>query len=162
MNTMRYFKWGIARLILEPDVCPDIVPIWLEGNDQVMHEERQWPRFLPRIGKKCGVWFGDNVGGGDDNRFSELRSKWRKLANKSQQKGETTEVGDLNDDLKYGKEAVALREECAKRVRQAVLEVRRKTGRPDEDPKASLVETWREEGGDGEGRKKDDSIVRDL
>ena len=162
MNTMRYFKWGIARLILEPDACPDIIPVWLEGNDQIMHEDRKWPRFLPRVGNKCEVWFGENVGGEAENRFSELRAKWRILKDQNQEKHKVLEVGELNDELKYSKEAVALREECARRVRQAVLEVRRKTGRPDEDPKASLVETWRQEGGDGEGRKKDDSIVRDL
>ncbi|KAG8531421.1 uncharacterized protein KY384_003050 [Bacidia gigantensis] len=162
-KTMRYFKWGVARLILEPDVCPDLVPMWIEGNDQIMHETRKWPRFIPRIGKQCGVWIGENVGGEKETVFHELRERWQKLKlDSTQRSGEQLDVGNLNDELKYGQEAVELREECARQVRKAVLDVRRKRGLPDEDPKAGLVETWREEGGKAEGRMKDDSIVKDA
>ena len=163
-KTMRYFKWGIARLILEPDACPDIIPMWIDGNQEIMHEDRQWPRFLPRVGKHCAVWFGDNVGGAGNNVFHELRQRWKTLVENSQG-GAVMELGMLNDELKYGKEAVALREECTRQVRKAVLKVRRNSGLTDEDPKAGLVETWREEGGEAapaEGKMADDSIVRDT
>ena len=160
---MRYFKWGVARLILEPDVCPDIIPMWVEGNDQIMHESRKWPRFVPRMGKKCAVWFGDNVGGDGEGIFLELRQKWRRLVEEKQRQGaRVMEIGILDDDLKYGKEAVALREECTMQVRKAVLKVRRLRGLPDEDPKEGLVETWREEGGKVEGKMADGSFVKDT
>lgn len=163
---MRYFKWGVARLILEPDVCPDIVPMWIEGNEQIMHESRSFPRFVPRVNKRCGIWFGDNVGGnGSTTVFAELRRKWRELVEEDERKsGGGFAMGVLSDGLKYGKEAVELREECTRQVRGAVLAVRRKRGLPDEDPKAGLVETWRLEGGDGkrEGKMEDGSWVKEA
>ena len=166
-RTMRYFKWGVARLILEPDVCPDIVPIWIEGNDQIMHEAREWPRFIPRVGKRCGVWFGENVGGERDEGsavFHELRKKWRDIVERNRlcNGGADRETGILDDELKYGSEAVKLREECARQVRAAVLKVRRLRGLPDEDPKEGLVDTWREEGGKREGSMEDGSWVKDV
>jgi monolysocardiolipin acyltransferase len=159
---MRYFKWGVARLILEPDVCPDIVPMWIEGNDQVMHESRPFPRFLPRINQNCGVWFGQNVGGDGDNVFQDLRRKWRKLVEeKTRHSAEKLKIGVLNEELKFGDEAVQLREECTRHVREAVLHVRRMRGLPDEDPKDGLIETWREEGSKHEGKMEDGSWVND-
>ena len=160
---MRYFKWGVARLILEPDVCPDIVPMWIEGNDQVMHESREWPRFVPRVAKRCGIWFGENVGGEGSTVFNELRRKWRDLVeelNRSGAKG--LEMGALTEELKYGREAVELREECTRQVRKAVLRVRQLRGLPDEDPKEGLVETWIEEGSKREGKMEDGSWVKEI
>ena len=163
---MRYFKWGVARLILEPDECPDIVPIWIEGNEQIMHEARSWPRWIPRLGKNVGIWFGDNVGG-DQGVFTELRIKWRELVQEDRGKrqgkdGEVEELGGLSEELKYGKEAVELRMECTRKVRGEVLKLRRKRGLPDEDPKEGLVETWRKEGGRREGEMRDGSWVKDM
>ena len=109
------------------------------------------------------MWFGENVGGEGDTIFHELRTKWRKLVENSQRHSkEIMEVGVLNDELKYGKEAVALREECTRQVRRAVLKVRRLRGLEDENPKEGLVETWREEGGRTEGKMDDGSLVRDA
>ena len=158
---MRYLKWGVARLILEPDVCPDIVPIWIEGNDQVMHESRQWPRFVPRPGKNLGICFGARIGGEKDTVFADLRTKWRELVNK---KGNAIEeIGVLeSEELRTGREAEALRIECARRVRGELLKVRRARGLPDEDPKDGLVETWRAEGGKREGKMEDGSWVKDT
>lgn len=161
---MRYFKWGIARLILESDECPDIVPIWLEGNNQIMHEAREWPRWAPRLGKKLGVWFGENVAGERDSVFLELRKKWRQLVEKERLKGEdgVAEMGILNESLKHGKEAVYLRIECTRYVRGEVLKLRRMRGLPDEDPKEGFVETWKEEGEKREGKMDDGSWVKDM
>ena len=163
---MRYFKWGIARLILEPDECPDIVPMWIEGNEQIMHEDRAWPRFVPRLGKHLGIWFGDNVGGDKESGFTELRREWRKLEEqaRARRSGSETdeEIGLLSEELKYGKAAMELRMECARRVRREVLRVRRMRGLPDEDPKEGLVETWRSEGRKLEGKMEDGSWQKDM
>ena len=147
-------------------MCPDIVPIWIEGNDKIMHEAREFPRFIPRLGKRCGVWFGGNVGGegGDGNAvFHELRRKWRDIVERNQRHSGAADqaIGILDNDLKYGSEAIKLREECTKQVRAAVLKVRQLRGLPDEDPKEGLVDTWREEGGKREGKMKDGSWVKD-
>jgi len=163
---MRYFKWGVARLILEPDECPDIVPMWIEGPEQVMHESRQFPRFIPRVRKNLEIWFGGNVGGEGESAFTELRHKWRKLVEEDRRRrgaaSRNDELGVLSEDLKYGKEAVELRIECTRCVRNELLKIRRLRGLPDEDPKEGLVETWTVEGGKREGKMEDGSFVKDM
>ncbi|KAL4785428.1 hypothetical protein BJX76DRAFT_347062 [Aspergillus varians] len=157
-KTMRYFKWGVARLILEASECPDVVPIWLEGFDQVMHESREFPRFLPRPGKEVSVTFGEKVD--TEEVFGDMRSRWQKLKAKAELASPETRdlpLGALSEELLYGVEAVELRKEVTKKVRDLVLEVRRSRGLSDEDPKASLVETWIEEGPKREGKMEDES-----
>lgn len=162
--TMRYFKWGVSRMLLESEPCPDLVPMWIEGFDQIMHESREFPRFIPRAGKQVSVTFGEKVD--TDRVFGDLRTRWRNLCEKvKKSRGDETaeELGVLRDDeLRVGEEAVRLREECTFRVRQEVLKLRLSRGLPAEDPKAGLVETWREEGSKEEGRMKDGSWVKDT
>ncbi|KAK4986821.1 Lyso-phosphatidylcholine acyltransferase [Elasticomyces elasticus] len=168
-KTMRYFKWGVARLILESEPCPDVLPIWLEGFDQCLHESRGWPRAIPRSGANISITFGEKVD--MESRFGDLRERWKMIKESALREGggkrtsAVSEIGVLEDEeLKYGAEAVELRKEVTLRVRQEVLEVRKSRGLPDEDPKAGLVETWRAEGGLGktEGRMDDGSWVRDT
>ncbi|PLN80971.1 tafazzin [Aspergillus taichungensis] len=162
-KTMRYFKWGVARLILETSECPDVVPIWLEGIDQVMHESREFPRFLPRPGKDVSITFGKMVD--TESVFGEARRKWQAIkakAEKASPESRDLPVGVLSDELLNGREAVELRKEVTKKVRDLVLEVRRSRGLPDEDPKEGLVETWIREGPKREGKMRDDSWVRDI
>ncbi|KAL2008508.1 hypothetical protein VTN00DRAFT_6702 [Thermoascus crustaceus] len=162
-KTMRYFKWGVARLILEASECPDVVPIWLEGNDQIMPENRQFPRFLPRPFNKISVTFGQKAD--TEAVFGDLRRRWQELKKKAEKSSPGTKdlpLGVLNDELLHGHEAVELRKECTKRVRDLVLEVRRSRGLPDEDPKNGLVETWLREGPKREGKMNDGSWVRDV
>lgn len=161
---MRYFKWGVSRLILESEPVPDLVPIWIEGFDQIMHESRTFPRFLPRGNNDVSVTFGDKVD--MEDKFGDLRKRWKQLEEKVQAKaGESTtaELGVIrNQELMFGPEAVALRKECTTRVREEVLKVRRTRGLPDEDPKCGFVETWVEEGGATEGKMADGSFVKDT
>ncbi|PYI34267.1 hypothetical protein BP00DRAFT_433905 [Aspergillus indologenus CBS 114.80] len=157
-KTMRYFKWGVARLILEASECPDVVPIWLEGLDQVMHESREFPRFLPRVGKEVSITFGKKVD--TEAVFGESRRKWQQIRAKAERTSPDTRdlpLGVLNDELLYGPEAVELRKEVTMKVRNLVLEVRRSRGHSDEDPKAGLAETWIREGPSREGKKLDES-----
>lgn len=164
--TMRYFKWGVARLILEAEPCPDLVPMWVQGFDQVMHEARQWPRPVPRIGKKVSVTFGDRVD--TESVFGDLRERWRALRERVRRAEGSNDKGELGilreDELRTGEEAVRLREECTLRVRQQVLKLRKERGLPEEDPKASLVDTWRAEGklASSEGKMEDGSWVKDV
>lgn len=159
---MRYFKWGVSRLILEASECPDVVPMWIEGTDQVMHESRKWPRFIPRFNKKISITFGEKAD--REAVFGDLRQRWQKLKAMAEEDnpGDKNQVGILNEELKYGQEAVELRKECTERVRALVLEVRRSRGLPDEDPKQGLVETWLREGPGKEGKMQDDSWIRDT
>ena len=159
--TMRYFKWGIARMVLESEPCPDVVPMWIQGFDHIMHESRTFPRFLPRTGKSVSVTFGDKLD--LERTFGDLRDRWRLLKEKVQKAGGRDELGVLIDDeLRTGAEVVKLREECTMRIRQEVLKLRISRGLSAEDPKASLVETWRQEGGLDEGKMADGSWVKDT
>jgi len=162
-KSLRYFKWGVSRLILESEPLPEIIPIFIDGNQEVMHESRQFPRFIPRAGKDIKVAFGERVDG--EKVFGELRERWKRLVKMQKEAlrkkgGEVEwEMGELTEGLKFGTEAVALRKEVTMRVRMEVLKVRRSLGYEDEDPKQGLVETWIEEGGKETGRMKDGSWV---
>lgn len=166
-RSMRYFKWGVARLILEPPECPDVVPMFIEGTDEIMHEARQFPRFLPRIGKKVSVTFGREVD--TEAVFGDLRKRWKELrdadyaasVNNPHAPYPQEAVGILTDPLCRGEEAMELRRECTRRLRQEVLKVRRSRGYPDEDPKAGLAETYVREGPGREGRQSDGSWLKD-
>ena len=112
--------------------------------------------------------------------FGPFRERWRELKAKAQRKrllnGDADdfgalaadwngELGEVRDhDLRYGAEAEQLRKDVTLAVREEVLKVRRSTGLPDEDPKGSLAETWREEGslGMSEGKMRDGSVVEDM
>ncbi|EHK98525.1 putative Lysophosphatidylcholine acyltransferase [Glarea lozoyensis 74030] len=142
---------------------PDIVPMFIDGNQDIMHESREFPRFLPRIGKNVRVAFGEKVDG--EKVFGELRAKWKNLVQLQKEalikKGALMdmEMGDLTEGLKHSKEAQALREEVTLRIRKEVLKVRASLGLPDEDPKQGLVETWIEEGPKRTGQMDDGSFV---
>ncbi|TAQ88248.1 hypothetical protein B7494_g3424 [Chlorociboria aeruginascens] len=163
LKTLRYFKWGVSRLILESEPLPEIIPIFIDGNQNVMRENRKWPRFIPRAGNKIKIAFGDAVDG--ERVFGDLRERWQRLVKLQKEalakKGVAwdKEMGELTEGLKYGSEAVALRKEVTNRIRMEVLKVRRSLGYPDEDPKQGLVETWIEEGPKQKGEMKDGSWV---
>lgn len=159
-KTMRYFKWGVSRLILESDPLPDIVPMWIEGPQDAMSEAREFPRFIPRPFKNISITFGERLDG--EKVFGDLRARWKQMRAKEERKGGELELGVLNDALKYSQEAVDLRKECTLRMRSAVLDVRRLRGHPDEDPKAGLADTWRREGPKREGQKEDGSWTKDT
>ena len=162
---MRYFRWGVARLILEADECPDIVPMWIEGYNEVYPEDRGFPRSVPRLNKNLSIWLGKNVGGEIANPFLDLRRRWKDLVQRETlgSHAPDLELGTLPEVLQHGQEAVELRMECTKAVRDAVLEVRRTRGLPEEDSKAGLVETWREDGVDkqGTGKENDGTLFGD-
>lgn len=78
---MRYFKWGVARLILEAEPMPDLVPMFIDGTSDVMNENRTWPRAVPRPGKKVTVAFGDKVD--MEATFGDLRARWKGLVRRA-------------------------------------------------------------------------------
>jgi len=81
---MRYFKWGVSRLVLEPLEAPDLVPMFIEGTDRIMHESRTFPRFIPRCFNKVSVTFGDAVD--VEATFGDLRKRWRQICDRENEK----------------------------------------------------------------------------
>ncbi|RYP78298.1 hypothetical protein DL770_006897 [Monosporascus sp. CRB-9-2] len=143
--SMRYFKWGVSRLILESEPMPDVVPVFIDGTQRVMPEDRGFPRFLPRVGVGIRVAFGDLVDA--ERTFGDLRARWRDLVRRANGNGgggkaKPRVMGELTDELKYGPEAVEIRVECARRVREEIVKLRRSLGYPEEEPGFELAERW--------------------
>jgi monolysocardiolipin acyltransferase len=158
-RNMRYFKWGVARLILESEPCPQVVPLWIEGFDEILHEARPEPRWLPRWGKKVSITFGEPV---SETVWRGFRERWKRLKEMKMPGARDEDIGGLNDELMTGKEAELLRMEVTRTVREQILYLRRSKGWPDEDPKAGLWDTYLEEGGKYEGQMQDGSWVKDM
>lgn len=142
---MRYFKWGVSRMILESEPMPDVLPIFIDGTQRMMPEDRGWPRPVPRFGVRLRIAFGEPLD--TESVFGDLRAQWQELVKRQETKTRTPHVlGELSDELKYGEEAMKLRIEVARRVREEVLRVRRGLGYPDDEPPGfELAETWRRE-----------------
>lgn len=135
----RYFKWGVSRLILESEPAPDIVPIFIDGFQTVMPEDRYFPRFLPRIGCRIKVAFGTRVDG--EEHFGDLRRRWRKLV--ESRPGGMETIGVLKDaELQDGEEARRIRVEVAERVRDEVMKLRKSLGYGDGEESFRYAETW--------------------
>lgn len=147
---LRYFKWGVARLILEAQPAPDVVPVFIDGTDRIMAEDRGFPRFVPRAAKKVRVVFGQALD--FEAAFGDLRRRWEGLVERERAAAAAAEAwtetaasmafGELPDALKHGREAQELRAEVARRMRDEILKLRRSLGYPDEDPSHGLAETW--------------------
>lgn len=158
---LRYFKWGVARLILESEPAPDVLPMFIEGTQRIMPEFRTFPRFLPRVGKPVRVAFGEVLD--YEATFGDLRRKWQALVLQTRvqrelvsREKEVAMLGELTDDvLRYGREAEEIRIEVARRMREEVLKVRKAMGGfPDPDPRLGNASTWAADAGVKEKKYK--------
>jgi monolysocardiolipin acyltransferase len=136
---LRYFKWGVSRLILESDPTPKLIPMFIDGTEKIMPEHRKWPRWAPRIGAKVRVVFGKPVD--VDVAFGEARTRWKELVHRHK-----VEPDDKQDNhiaaLQHGPEAIELRIQVAKQIRAEVDSLRMSMGYPPEDSSYALAETW--------------------
>lgn len=106
--------------------------MFIHGTQHIMPEDREFPRFLPRIGKKLRVAIGEPED--TDRLFGRQRAAWKKLVAKG------------NGDHIDSPEAVQLRIEVAKAVRDEIQKLREGMGLPaDHDETAALAETWSKE-----------------
>ncbi|KAL4082003.1 acyltransferase-domain-containing protein [Scleroderma yunnanense] len=70
MTHLTRFKWGVGRIVMEANVMPLIIPMWLTGFDKLMPEGRPSPyKYFPKLGVKLGVAFGHPI---PPERFSTL------------------------------------------------------------------------------------------
>ncbi|KOS18417.1 Lysophosphatidylcholine acyltransferase [Escovopsis weberi] len=133
-NSLRYFKWGVSRLILESEPAPEFIPMFIHGTQDIMPEERGFPRFLPRVGNRVRVVIGEPTDA--DRLFGRYRAAWRKLVENTADP----------EHLRTGPEAVQLRIDVARAVRDEVQKLRLSLGFPAEkDDSAALAETWANE-----------------
>lgn len=121
-NSMRYFKWGVSRLILESTRAPVVVPIFTYGFEKVAPEdtaEEGIKRWLPaNIGAEIHLTIGDAI---SDQKIEQYRQEWRKLVAKYIDKSNPT---DLSEELKNGNKAQYLRSSLAAYLRDNVLQIR--------------------------------------
>jgi len=108
----------------------------MSGFHEIMHESRTFPRFIPRIGKQVKVYVGEPV---PIDHWDEVRAKYRLIKRQCDMVG--GEEGERM--LKEGHDAVALRIQVAKMVRDQVAGLRLKNGYPAEDEGADLAQTYK-------------------
>ncbi|CCH60328.1 hypothetical protein TBLA_0C05315 [Henningerozyma blattae CBS 6284] len=140
-NSMRYFKWGTARLILEATEPPIIVPIFSTGFEKIAPEntaEQGIKRYLPaNIGAEVNVTIGNRI---NDNIIEKYRDEWKDLVKKY---GDPNNPYDLSHELKYGKEAEDLRSRVVADLRAHVAHIRSQQALPNEDKKFADPKWWK-------------------
>lgn len=141
-NSMRYFKWGVSRLILESTRTPVVVPIFTYGFEKIAPEdsaEKGIRRWLPsNVGAEIHINIGDVI---SDDLLENYRQKWRDLCKKYIDPKNPT---DLSEELRTGKKVQKLRSDLAAELRNAVLNIREGLGvfKP-EDPRFKDPKFWK-------------------
>ncbi|KKA30350.1 hypothetical protein TD95_001043 [Thielaviopsis punctulata] len=132
MNVMRYFKWGVARFVLEAQPPPDVVPMFINGTQDIMPEDRQ-PRWLPKCGVDVRIAFGAPLDTAAE--FGDLIAEWRRLEDRFR-------AGKLSGDLHSSKEAEQLRMATVERMWEAVDRVKVAQGYPATPREQRLASTF--------------------
>lgn len=139
-NSMRYFKWGITRMILESTRAPIVVPMFATGFEKIATADEDVTlseSFYQSIGSEINICVDKPI---DDDLIEKYRSEWRELCAKYSKEGDT----DLNDTLKYGREAQDLRSRLAAELREHVADVRHKMNHlPVEDSRFKNPRWWK-------------------
>lgn len=139
-NSMRYFKWGVTRMILEASKPPIVVPIFSTGFEKIASEDETiptWKHFIKSWGTHINVTIGDPI---EDSIIESYRREWQVLVSKYSKPDDT----DLNDKLKYGEEAQELRSRLASELRLKVSEVRKlNKNLNEEDPRFQDHKWWK-------------------
>lgn len=141
-NSMRYFKWGVSRLILESTRMPVVVPIFGYGFEKIAPEDLEHGvlRWLPQnLGADIQITFGDPI---PDEQLEDYRQRWRDLCKKHPNE---ENPNDLSLELQNGRAAQLLRSELAALLRLHVLGIRESLSKfPQEDKKFASPAFWKE------------------
>uniref|UniRef100_A0A060TGF0 Tafazzin family protein n=1 Tax=Blastobotrys adeninivorans TaxID=409370 RepID=A0A060TGF0_BLAAD len=153
-NTLRYFKWGVSRLVLEPTVPPIIVPIFTKGLEKVMPEHISKHTLGP-IGAKIDFAVGDPI---DDNVIADLRRRWLDLVH--EQSGPDAQLDEMPESLRTGEVAQALRSETASVLRDSVVRASAIFDLPKDQARMSDPQFWKSDTRDIAVRTVNDRITR--
>lgn len=149
--TLRYFHWGVSRLLLESSRPPIVVPIYAYGFDDIIPEDKE-PDYslLKRMGKTgLKVKIGNPL---DEEKIGQYRQEWVDLVQSKTNKimdatdtelsGNNEEMalireekstydnrkqivdGDMPESLKTGPEAQKLRSKVANYLRDELENLR--------------------------------------
>lgn len=141
-NSMRYFKWGVSRMILESTVSPIIVPIFTTGFEKIASEEAAgstFKRYIPaNFGAEINVTIGNPI---EDDVIDKFREEWQQLVEKYHN---PKNPGDLSPELKHGKEAEDLRSRLAAKLRTYIADIRHEERLfPKEDSRFKSPQWWK-------------------
>lgn len=135
-NSMRFFRWGTARLILEPTVAPIVVPLFATGFELIKPEEIDLKNdyLTPNnVGATVRVNIGPAL---DDGVIAAFRKEWQALCERYPGQG------DLSHEAKFGAEAKDLRIRVCAYLRESVVNLREGVGLGPEDPRFKSVDFW--------------------
>lgn len=139
-NSMRYFKWGFTRMILEASKPPLVVPMFGTGFEKIATEDEDvslWKHFVNSWGTKVNITVGKPV---DEKIIDSYRLEWAQLVKKYAKPDDTY----LNDKLKYGDEAQSLRSRLASELRLNVANIRHNQRKfPLEDDRFKSHHWWK-------------------
>lgn len=161
---LRRFKWGVSRVLMETEggrggEAPLIIPIWIKGElhyvsvllashrtdllcivgfEEVMNEERTFPRFLPRTGKKVTVIIGEPINDAVEPLLAEYQRKfpdpWRPV----------TYGRDVAEDLKAEPAGLAdMRSRIADALRTELMKLGEKVGEVEAREPTKIEWQWR-------------------
>lgn len=137
-NSLRYFHWGVSRMVLEATKPPIVVPIFGHGL------EKAWPEDRPKSSsffKGMGTKIQFNVGQPLDERaIADFRKKWLKIIDEDPMANMNS---DLTENLRTGPEATKLRSEVASFLRDGVLQSRECMGFYPEEESFGDPAFWR-------------------
>lgn len=140
-NSMRFFHWGIARLILEPTVAPIVVPIFSDGFEKIKpeHIEEKMIDFFhfSNLGSEVTVNIGPRL---DQQVIESFREEWKKLCKKHE---DPQNPAKISKELMFGDEAKELRHRVTSYVRDKMSDLRSVRFGP-EDPRFKSMSWWEE------------------
>lgn len=145
-NSMRYFHWGVARMILEPTRAPIVLPIFSHGFEKLVPEKDEntpiaasWiDRVFPNRGAEIRIRIGDPI---DDAVVEKYRAEWRRVC---QERYDRANPRDLSEYLRVGRLVEGLRSQVVADLRAAVAGVRTSLGYfRAEDPRLKSPTFWK-------------------
>ena len=67
-----------ARIIMEAEEMPEIIPMWISRFDTLMPETRGWPRPIPRAGGDVSITIGESL----TSKIQPLVEEWKRISKK--------------------------------------------------------------------------------
>ncbi|GLB33482.1 putative acyltransferase-domain-containing protein [Lyophyllum shimeji] len=123
--SLRRFKWGVGRIIMETSTPPVVIPIWLTGFDKLMPEGRPFPyKYLPRPGAQLSVTFGSPIPSEEIQRaLGEFGSSHRTPPDPPTPIHAQKPIGWIKDRLDKDVHPASIRDEELVKIRAAVTAI---------------------------------------
>lgn len=132
--SLKYFKWGISRMILEPEKPPIVIPMFGWGLQKIFPEDL--PPKLLGYGFRKGLRYA--IGTPLDERaVRSFRERWRNATNEYDLDGYISEEVQNKTAL--------LRSEVASFSRQGLIDLKKSIGFDNEDPRFGDHSFWEDQ-----------------